>query len=235
MIAAAAVAAMPTLAQGEAAPAPAVAATQPRCEPLPPFLDGKDALTAAARALVARGKTLRIGSPEHTDVKIEVMTLFARAGDLEMCKLLRKTQKTPALSQRQSHAIACVQQQFCRPMTLPGGCPAGMRNEGPEGCAPIRSCSAAGSDAQAAACEAGEASCCAPALLMLEIADAQAGMPTPESLATRRTLARIGCDAGHAELCLEASALGVGTAAARRERACALGHVESCRPLAPNP
>ncbi|MCY1069803.1 hypothetical protein OV090_33995 [Nannocystis sp. RBIL2] len=237
VVAAATVAAMPTLARGEASPAPAsaVAAVQTRCEPLPPFLDGKDALTAAARALVARGKTFRIGSPEHTDIKIEVMTLFARAGDLEMCKLLRKTQKTPALSQLQSRAIACVQQQFCQPMPLPSGCPAGLRNEGPEGCSPIRSCTAAGSDAQATACEAGEASCCAPALLMLEIADAQAGMPTPESLAARRTLARIGCDAGHAELCLEASALGVGAEVAQRERACALGHVESCRSLAPKP
>ncbi|MBZ5707882.1 hypothetical protein [Nannocystis pusilla] len=210
----------------EAAPV-AAQANPATCEPLPPFAGDKAALMAAGEALVARARQLAHGSAEHTDVKIEIMALFARAGDLEMCKLLRQTRETSSLSAKQTHAIACVQQQFCRPMPLAKGCPAGMANQGPEGCAPIRSCTAA---AQATACKTGDTSCCAPALLGLEIADAEAGMPTPQSLATRRALAKTACDAGHAEVCLEAAALGVGTLESQRKRACSLGHVESCRP-----
>lgn len=218
----------------KASPVPADTSTPPappaKCEPLPPFTGSKDALHAQGAALAARGKQLPIGGPAHTDIKIEIMTLFARAGDLDMCKLLRQTREQRPLSAPQARAIGCVQQQFCRPMALASGCPAGLRNQGPEGCAPPRSCTAAGLDAQAAACKAGDTGCCAPALLMLEISDADAGMPTPESLARRRALAKTACDAGHAELCLEAAALGIGTPAAQRARACSLGHVASCSP-----
>lgn len=221
--------AVPTAKDAQTSTAPA------KCEPLPLFSGDNSALTAAGDALVARGKQLAHGSAAHTDVKIELMTLFARAGDLEMCKLLRQTRETSSLSAKQTHAIACVQQQFCRPMPLAAGCPAGMANEGPEGCAPIRSCAATSPEAQATACKTGDTSCCAPALLVLEIADAEAGMPTPQSLATRRTLAKTACDAGHAEICLEAAALGVGTLESQRKRACSLGHVESCRPAKPAP
>ncbi|WAS95379.1 hypothetical protein [Nannocystis punicea] len=201
-----------------------------KCEPLPPFAGSKQDLQAAAEALVARGKQLPHGGRERLDIKIEVMTLFARAGDLDMCKLLRQTRDTSSLSAKQQGAIGCVQQQFCQPMPLPRGCPAGMRNDGPEGCAPTGTCSAAAVGAQVAACNAGETVCCAPALLMLEVADAQAGLPTPESLAKRRALAKLGCDRGHAELCVEAAALGVGTLDSQRKRACTLGHVASCKP-----
>lgn len=220
-------AAPPTPAQD--APVPRdTSTTAAKCEPLPPFTGDKEALHAAGAALVVRGKQLPIGSAGHTDVKIEVMSLFVRAGDLEMCKLLRQTRATRVLSTRQSHSITCLQQQFCRPMALPNGCPAGMVNYGPEGCAPRRSCTANGTEAQVIACTAGDTSCCAPALLALEIADVEAGMPTDDSLARRRKLVKIGCDAGHAELCLEAAALGVGALAEQRVRACSLGHAASC-------
>lgn len=230
-VAVAVLAATPSHAQDAPVPqdtSTAVAAA--KCEPLPRFAGGQDALRAAGAKLVARAKQSPIGSAAHTSVKIEVMSLFVRAGDLEMCKLLRQTRTKHLLSTRQMHDISCLQQQFCRPMPLPYGCPAGMFNDGPEGCAPRRSCTAAGIDAQVAACTAGDTSCCAPALLVLEIADAEAGMPTEDSLARRRALVKIGCDAGHAELCLEAAAFGVGTAADQRARACSLGHVASCAP-----
>lgn len=233
----AAVVAAPTRVQGEPAPVPSVMSvspgeTAPQCQPLAPFVGDRAALLAAGRGLVARGKQSAIGSPRHTDAKLELIGLFLSAGDLSLCSALRATRATRSLSPAQARTITCRERQFCRPMPLAHGCPAGMRNLGPEGCAPIRSCTAAGAGGQAAACKAGDTGCCAPALLQLEIADAEAGMPTPESLAARRTLASLACAAGHAEVCLEAAALGIGTPAAQRTRACSLGHVESCRPSA---
>jgi hypothetical protein len=219
----------PVLLATPAASESPVQAPPAKCEVLTPIANDQAALTTAGKAMVARGRKFPIGSPRHTDVKIEMMRLFIRSGDLGMCKQLRATRAKRTLSSPQAHAITCMEQQFCQPMPLANGCPAGLQNQGPEGCAPVRSCTAAG-DRQAAACKAGDTSCCAPALLALEIADVQAGWPTPESLATRRTLAKLACDAGHAEVCLEAAALGIGTPEAQRRRACALGHIESCRP-----
>ncbi len=238
VVAVAAVVAAPTRVQGEPAPVPTdrsasvVASpgeTPPQCEPVAPFVGDRAALIAAGRVLVARGKQFPIGSPRHTDAKLELIGLFLGAGDLSLCSALRTTRATRSLSPAQARTITCREQQFCRPMPLASGCPAGLQNLGPEGCAPVRTCTAVGAGGQAAACKAGDTGCCAPALLQLEIADAEAGMPTPESLAARRTLARLACDAGHAEVCLEAAALGIGTPAAQRTRACSLGHIESCR------
>lgn len=239
-IAAAAIAVTPTRAHGEPPPVssamsttgdpPATPPTQ--CEPLPPYTGDEATLLATGRALVKQGKQFEIGSPRHSDVKIELMGLFLRSGDLSTCKALRTTRATRTLSPSQAHAITCMELQFCRPMPLASPCPAGMRNDGPEGCAPARTC-VAPADAQATACTADDATCCAAALLAREIADVEAGLPTPESLAVRRRLARTACDAGHAEICLEAAALGIGTLAAQRKRACALGHALSCRPPKP--
>lgn len=223
-------------ARGEPPPVPSAtsAAAPAKCEELTPIVYDQAALTTAGKAMVARAKKFAIGSPPHTDIKIEMMRMFLRAGDLGTCKALRMTRATRSLSSPQARAIGCMEQQFCRPMPLTNGCPAGLDNLGPEGCAPVRSCTAAGGK-QAAACEAGDIGCCAAALLGLEIADVEAGWPTPESLAARREMARLACDAGHAEVCLEAAALGVGTPESQRRRACALGHVESCRPPKPAP
>lgn len=236
-IAAAAIAVTPTRAHGEPAPVSSAMsatgdppATPPtKCEPLPPYTGDQAALMATGREMVKQGKKFEIGSPRHSDVKIELMGLLLRSGELSTCKALRTTRATRTLSSSQAHAITCMELQFCRPMPLASPCPAGMRNDGPEGCAPVRACVAT-ADAQATACTADDATCCAAALLVREIADVEAGLPTPESLAVRRRLARTACDAGHAEICLEAAALGIGTLAAQRKRACTLGHALSCRP-----
>ncbi|MDC0670027.1 serine/threonine-protein kinase [Nannocystis radixulma] len=203
------------------------------CIPRLPFTGDKDALTAANTAARERMKAHPTDSAPYLDAKIEAIALLLRAGQTSACKLASATRTSP-LDQRQAHALACLERQFCAPLATAAPCPEGMRNDGPDGCEPVATCDVTGTEAQGRACLAGEADCCKHALIVGEYMDLEAGIAgTPESKGRRRALAEAGCARGYAWLCVEAAALDPSDSKVMRDRACSLGYAQACAEVGP--
>ena len=209
----------PTLAARLWAAAPAV------CVPRLPFTGDRAALQAAAAPITARMKQHPASSAAHLDARLELIGLMLSAGDRMMCKVAARTRA--GLDADRAFKLECLERQFCGVPVVT--CPADMHSKGPNGCEPVAECGASGAEAQRTACLAGEARCCASAMIVREYEDLEAGVAGGEpSRAYRRALAEAGCERGYAWVCAEGALLGGQDPKAMRDRACSLGHAASC-------